>query len=511
MAPANEDENRPCSGHPANRSDIERERPEDNPFIAFRRYADEHVSSLLQSIIGLPSMIFPPSTNEWLIFDDEELNKAMKSWRRLADEEFNKPKNNNSSQRSHEYTDGRRLGDGEDWENHAAQDRPDPWRFRRHRYHNHAFPCTVFDAILDSHLPFGAFPFSSESSFLRGPSDAVTASWPLSYILLSPYSPLHLERQQQLDHKTRDHGLISWASSLLPTHDIEPSKEPCWRDAFEDLLRVENGKEILDRDTLITHKEESGKDWLAGMIERGSLGDGWEHVRRDGGRWDYFKYHYEDRFPPETNSKKGLRQQNREIENEKEEELTELDLYDAFLRDVNDDDDRVPKSPLLSIILETREKQRKELEELRKQWRAVNDRDHLHDDVSPELSNTTTELDHYERQFNSTSQGRAASNVQADTSIPSEPSADSSRVVSTVTTKEHRTLPDGTVRTKVVVNKRFADGREESVETEEISNKVQPHRINTDSGSSNGAAAIPETEASDPTGRNKRRGWFWSD
>lgn len=43
----------------------------ENPFIAFRRFADSQISSLLQSVIGLPSLFSQPeSSNRWPSIDD---------------------------------------------------------------------------------------------------------------------------------------------------------------------------------------------------------------------------------------------------------------------------------------------------------------------------------------------------------------------------------------------------------------------------------------------------------
>ncbi|EAS31044.3 uncharacterized protein CIMG_06523 [Coccidioides immitis RS] len=504
MAPSNNDENRPSNGQhaPTQRNDARPKQPEDNPFIAFRRYADEHISSLLQSITGLPSIIFPPSSRDWLIFNDEELSQLMRNWRRAADEDLNKS-NNRDSHGSNRFTD---LGNNENREDRSIQGHADPWGLRAHRYSSHAFPCSVFDAVFDSHLPFAPSPFFSETSPLRNPfffdimSPAISAGWPMSYILLSPYSPLHLERQQhQPSRKACDHGLVFWASSLLPTHPDDHTTEPHWRDAFEDLLRIENGKEMLDRSAMVQNKEESGKDWLAGMIKRGSLGASWKHVRGEGGRPDYFKYSYEDRSSSTKVLQPDLEQRDEE-NGGNDKGFIELDLYDEFLHDVSHDDDRTRQSPLLSIIVEMRERQRKELEELRRLWEDTDRTDGMGN--MKELYDTETELDHYERQFSGTSQ-------TPPTNLETE--SNSSTIVSTVTTTERRMLPDGTVKTKTVINKRFADGREESVETEEISNRDQSYQKHPDASKGSDTGNTSNTEANTPSDKHKRSGWFWRD
>ncbi|ORY03322.1 hypothetical protein BCR34DRAFT_605278 [Clohesyomyces aquaticus] len=118
----------------------------------------------------------------------------------------------------------------------------------------------------------------------------------------------------------------------------------------------------------------------------------------------------------------------------------------------------------------------------------------------------TTELDAYERLL-----GPA-------TSVPSEPAtAVHSSILSTLTTTERSVAPDGSVTTKVVLKKRFADGREESSETvhtqrgQDTENQVQ------DPWKKMQQAQFPSTtkpaEAPrEPAKRDleKKTGWFWS-
>ena len=58
---------------------------ENNPFVAFRRFADEQVSSLLQSITGLPSAVSPPQSDRWTIFNDDQGYKSM-AYRQRSDQ-----------------------------------------------------------------------------------------------------------------------------------------------------------------------------------------------------------------------------------------------------------------------------------------------------------------------------------------------------------------------------------------------------------------------------------------
>ena len=88
---------------------------------------------------------------------------------------------------------------------------------------------------------------------------------------------------------------------------------------------------------------------------------------------------------------------------------------------------------------------------------------------------------------------------------------DTPSLTSTLTTTERNTLADGSVHTKIVLKKRFADGREESTET-----------VHTTYGSPvenrGNAKAFLLGEAQDPPSKKgegiaqqaRKKGWFWS-
>lgn len=89
---------------------------------------------------------------------------------------------------------------------------------------------------------------------------------------------------------------------------------------------------------------------------------------------------------------------------------------------------------------------------------------------------------------------------------------ESNSVLSTLTTTERTVGPDGTVTTKVMLKKRFADGREESSET------VQTHRGQNDlTQHSNSPSKLLEAwnqheaqERPSNSNESKKSGWFWS-
>jgi hypothetical protein len=110
-----------------------------------------------------------------------------------------------------------------------------------------------------------------------------------------------------------------------------------------------------------------------------------------------------------------------------------------------------------------------------------------------------TELEAYERLLGPVSAPELSTH-EARTSI-----------LSTLTTTERTVAPDGTVTTKVVLKKRFADGREESSETlhTQRGQGVDAQAAIPDPIFANKDRAPPE-HAVFSKGSENRKGWFWS-
>jgi hypothetical protein len=108
-----------------------------------------------------------------------------------------------------------------------------------------------------------------------------------------------------------------------------------------------------------------------------------------------------------------------------------------------------------------------------------------------------TELDVYEQMYEKNYSSKNP--VAPATTNEAKPS-----ILSTLTTTERTVAPDGSVTTKVVLKKRFNDGREESTET-----------IHTQRGHERDPWASSQVPQSKPTedGQDKEKkwgGWFWS-
>ena len=130
-----------------------------------------------------------------------------------------------------------------------------------------------------------------------------------------------------------------------------------------------------------------------------------------------------------------------------------------------------------------------------------------------------TELDLYERflgaQWPGVTAGKA---VQSHSSVSSAGAESSpSSIISTLTTTERSALPDGSVVTKVVLKKRFADGKEEYKETEHTNYNTSPieHITRRPQQESDASLNVQDGSTKHPVGKEvqekqRRGGWFWS-
>ncbi|KAF2685384.1 hypothetical protein K458DRAFT_417439 [Lentithecium fluviatile CBS 122367] len=109
-----------------------------------------------------------------------------------------------------------------------------------------------------------------------------------------------------------------------------------------------------------------------------------------------------------------------------------------------------------------------------------------------------TELDAYERLLGRPHAPGAATKEEGRPSV-----------LSTLTTTERTVAPDGTVTTKVVLKKRFADGREESSETVHTQRGQETEAQQQDPWKAMQDAQSPPQQ--DTSRENKKKGsWFWS-
>ncbi|KAJ5735812.1 uncharacterized protein N7483_000937 [Penicillium malachiteum] len=509
----------------SNNSDMPRNHNNDwdnetNPFVAFRRFADEQVSSVLQSITGLPSSITPPQSDNWTIFTTD------KGYKSMAYRDYSGANANSAAERDparHRSTDNsannNASGDGgsnpDQNQNNGSNmthqssylpDDNDRSSQPHDHWHNHHRPCGFFgsDSFFDRfegpffHFASAFFHHHPFFSGMFGDSHEPGApAWPLPYIMLSPYSPLHLERQSQ-----REKGVFS---SIMSSFRVgsEPdstyhSTEPQWREAFEDLLRLENGKPMLDHTSLTQKKgrKENGMEWLYGLVKRGTLGDQWKFV--PGSRhhpWSgitFDKYNEEDH---DVSKAKNEAIEKPPLAHDEHQAGTELELYERFLQDIETREREfsreISSSPLLQALMEERQRRHEVFEKLERGW-ATSDDKQGNDDTENWLDlvsggNRKSVPETHDSVVPTPTV--AAENKQ----IKPESTNVTPRVISTMISTERTRLPDGSVQTKKVQTKRFEDGREE---TELFVETSHPHNDDGNSGEQ---------------GSQPKNGWFWRD
>ncbi|PYH96124.1 hypothetical protein BO71DRAFT_482315 [Aspergillus ellipticus CBS 707.79] len=475
------DEDSTRNRDPAPAASDSRQWPDDeNPFVAFRRFADEQVSSMLQSVMGIPSMSSRPSTGRWAVFEQQNdndprfhpkdngdtkgLDDAPGSGSGAAnDSETSSSHNNNSMRQSRQWS---------EWQ--------DP-RLRRSTYdHDVDFFDVFFDRFWPDEYHHPRFFQPHYRPMLSGM--AKPFPWPMGYILFNPYSPLNLERQAHSQH----HGVFSsLMSSLSHSSECDPA-EPQWRDAFEDLIRLENGKPMLDRDQAAVTKPEHWGTWLSGLVNRGSLGDKWKPIRRS--ELDapaapgiaFEGYEYEEDDTKRSKGEEAVAENAKSETNWNEtgsEAMTEQDLYDRFLDDLATSERELSRtvfnSPLLRLILQDTQ---------RPQDTQNNDTENLFELASSRQTASVPDIV-----------------PEKEPQPASESTAEKTHVISTLMKTNRVRLADGSILTKTVQTKRFADGREESNEFEEV---VKPQQAQL-------AEAPSPTNSQEESTSEQKSGWFW--
>ena len=317
------------------------------------------------------------------------------------------------------------------------------------------------------------------------------ASWPLPFLGFSPYSPLNLDQRPQ----RKSGGFSSLMSSLgLSGNDKDSARddahEPRWKEAFEDLLRLENGKPMLDREPGAVNQEEVGTNWVRGMIQRGSMGDHWILVAQNQGQSNGI-YIVRLRQSPSSSEQPSL-----DDRTDVESRQTEQDMYEQFLQDLEDRQRETSnQSRTLLSLLEDRAgfppRRKPLLQNLEDIEASFLSGDAAKDNPVPETMQSST-----------SSSLSSATEVQQD-----EPTTDAApaqpRVISTQTETNRVHMVDGSIHTKTIKTQRFADGHEESNESVDVVNPLERQ----DPAAAAAAAAGTDQES----GKSSGNGWFWKD
>ncbi|KAL9126739.1 MAG: hypothetical protein Q9175_007870 [Cornicularia normoerica] len=427
MAPSDEENKRPKAQDDA------------NPFVAFRRFADDQMSTLINGVLSISSLFAPPSTSPHRSTQDSEkwLLEARESSQRLVREAEEAERIMDVYTRAHK--EGQHAIPGDLWEP-TSDDSSGPLRCPYRpaeqepaRPEKPGLKICLMDDATRSCLSLAALSLHLPSAVLTAPVLGEQLPFVLiPYLLYSPYSPVRLEQQPRLC----DYGAK-------------------WREAFEDLLAVQGGQKLPPKCS--QRISESSVHWVRGMIDSAMC--------------------KREQDTEESSNASG-----------KTSEAMKQDrgLLSRFISarqtedDVDEDEDT--------------------------------DNDKLDDSCDAEI----TELDFYDRLFGSQqplsdNTARAAirsfAHLQQDSSLSDRDSKNPS-ILSTLTTTERTTLQDGSLHTKVVLKKRFSDGREESTETVHHQNAV-PQTEDAASKSIKDEDAR-KTGKDKETKENTSSGWFWS-
>ncbi|KAL4977065.1 hypothetical protein BDW66DRAFT_133306 [Aspergillus desertorum] len=470
---------------------------EENPFVAFRRFADEQISSMLQFVMGLPSCATSPRSEHWAIFADDQAYRDQVFQRQRQGQEYN----DDGDKIDGVVPSGSRInGASTADDKYPVRPSKSRWYDPDNRFDIDMFFNSFFDRFwLDDHAmarlfsPYHHPMFSSLTS-------ADSPAWPVNYLMFSPYSPLHLERQARY-RSHREQGVFSSlmsSMSLSSEADCDPN-EPRWREAFEDLLRLENGEPMLDRGSGAVAKSESGKEWLAGLVKRGSLGKHWRFTSASESQpWTSITLDRLDRFdcpkndappsvpaPEKTDSKTTGEPNNTPA--------TEQDMYERFLADIDAREREffgAFHSPLLQFLLEDRRRGRfgifsseADYKDDTESWLDLVSGGNKHSvpEAKPESESAEVPLP------------LAQTPASTITEVPAEKSSVQNYIVLNSVNTERIRLPDGSIQTKTVRTKRYADGREETNSSTEVVNPPQGD------------------QGADQQSAQTRSGWFWRD
>jgi hypothetical protein len=296
----------------------------------------------------------------------------------------------------------------------------------------------------------------------------------LPWILTSPYSPVYISNPNQprlakvdmVDEPMVPFQIHSPIFAERYQHPVaeELAKKLSWADAFEDLVSLEQTGKMVDRDHSTWRTPST---WIHDMVARGSLGPRWgfddEHrlIKKDVSRsidsW------------PSADAVQSAMKRARETRSEGTVSSKEVDHIATASASVT-----ASPEPSLPAGWERREGKTG-----RPYYVDHNTRTTTW--ISPkatEASVPSTEKEAIPAQPSTVAQDASSSSTSSSSSNAYSWSRSTDdnpdRLVSSQITTKTRVLPDGSMQTKRIMKKRFADGREESNESEEVKDAPVP-------------------------------------
>lgn len=305
----------------------------------------------------------------------------------------------------------------------------------------------------------------------------------IPWLMLSPYSPIYLcnpGQARMFRVKIQDSEDVplqisrpKYFERWYTEVDDKLSRQLSWADAFEDLVSLQQTGSMVDRNysTLRTPPT-----WIHDMVSRGSLGDRWGFnddgilMKRSNGpaaaettttMKDRCRWRKERRWGSWRRCEDAQKQPE---DDEKEKREDSIDKF------VDDLPESIARSPVFGGLLTAADSIVSAVEQ------GIEDvLNQPQEELAPSADTATAikseepEDTPYTSLANSSSSSYSyTSNTSSSYSSSSD--QDPSSIISTLTTTVTRTLPDGSVETKRVFKKRFADGTEESDESTEVKN-----------------------------------------
>ena len=375
-----------------------------SPFVAFKKFADEQFSTLMSQTFGTSPFLLSPAVSY------HQFKKDYEDWLKEARNEETR------------FT-------------HAFADASEPATKCPYREPAAATMAGAEARDLQSFL--GGTEYDEDDVMLkrpRIPPDQVGI--PLSYILTSPYSPINLETQ-------------------LPELSSAPTT---LRAAFEDLLRIQSGLPLSVHPSEQSRSAETPSQWVSTMINLMIAQRADNVSSRQMSSRNVFK---QKECP-------YMSEQSREgatcTANETEGSLGNI-LSQAMAFLVTPDQ----LGNLIDAVVKDGFEQTShgcELDEVADEA--------VHEDLLDELVDESsmqkpfTELDVIQRLLGiqrPPSTSKILDLVAQGRRKKQDWEAESHDIISTLETTSKTRLPDGSVSTKITLQKRFSDGREESVET----------------------------------------------
>ncbi|KAF7859657.1 hypothetical protein EAF04_008736 [Stromatinia cepivora] len=458
----------------------------DNPFIRFRHFADEHVSSILQGFIGLPSAFAKPqSHSQWSVFDEDLRRRDELQARRRELKEAEEARSENRTAAEHDEVQIPVK------KSQASHNQMDFDRFFPDRRTN-IFGSYDIPLYSPLHSPLAApFPdhlrhtMSSFAAMMLYKADANDISL-MPYLLCSPYSPLILSLGQSIlahhriyDVRSRGFGTYDAIHRAAPRDDFP------YCEAFEDLLLTSQGKgrhiEIPSKylkstasaePRSIRSTVENGLNWIERLRELGIL-----HLPSSdsSNAFTESRSSEQESDPSNQDSSPSIARIKRLMKDAE----TEEQMYESFLTDAST----------------------------------------MPDQFFNKVESTITAMERLMKSKHipfEEARGAAVSGVHTSEKSISQPT-ESKREVSSSSTIEYYTNEDGSVETTIRVWRRFDDGSEAETTTSHTVDKATRRRDLASAGfhpdefeSSQQRVETDDQENESRTKKNTKSGWFWN-